>query len=145
VRYVRRRNAGYVTDQVVFAVALCVLGVVWAASRESWELSAAAAAGALAFGWWAVTRVDRGTTRQRWAWLAIQVAGVAAVALVLVSTGGDGLCGYGVALPVLVASWWLAGYVLNRRPARRPVTTTAPVEARRAGNADARDAFGRKD
>jgi len=145
VRYVRRRDSGYATDQVVFAVALCVLGAVWAASRESWELAAAAALGAFVFGWWAVSRADRGTTRQRWAWLAIQVVGVAVAGLVLVREGANGALRYVVALPVLVGSWALAGHVLNRRPARRVASAAAPVEARRVGNRDARDAFGRRD
>jgi len=145
VRY-RRRDTAYWTDQVVFASALCVAGCVWAVSQQNWKLAPTAAAGAFAFGWWAVSRADRGTTGQRWVWLAIQVAGVMVAAVVLVRTGGDGVWGYGVAVPVLVASWALAGYVLNLRPARRRVATTAaPVDARPTANADARDAFGRDD
>jgi hypothetical protein len=131
MRSFRRRDAAYLTDQVVFAVALCVLGVVWALSRESWELAAAAATGAFVFGWWAVNRADRGTAGQRWAWLAIQVAGVGAAGVLLVREGADGASRY-LAVPVMVAAWALARYILNRRPAPRT-------------RAVARDAFGRRD
>jgi peptidoglycan biosynthesis protein MviN/MurJ (putative lipid II flippase) len=144
MRYVRRRDGAYLTDQVVFGVALCVLVVVWALSRESWELAAAAATGAFVFGWWAVSRADRGTPGQRWAWLAIQVAGVAAGGIVLVREGANGAWRY-LAVPVMVASWALAHYVLNRGPVRRVASVAAPVEGRRVGNSDARDAFGRRD
>jgi hypothetical protein len=144
VRYVRRRDAAYATDQVVFGVALCVLAVVWALSRESWEFAAAAATGAVVFGWWAVSRADRGTPRQRWAWLAIQAAGVAVAGIVLVREGASGASRY-LAVPVMVGSWLLARYVLNRRSAPRVASAAAPVVARRAGNSDARDAFGRRD
>jgi hypothetical protein len=144
MRHVRRRDATYATDHVVFGVALCVLAVVWALSRESWELAAAAATAAFVFGWWAVSRAGRGTAGERWAWLAIQVAGVGVAGILLVREGSNGAWRY-LAVPVMVAAWALARYVLDRRPAMRVPSVAAPVEARRAGNSDARDAFGRRD
>lgn len=144
MRYIRRRDGAYLTDQVVFGVALCVLVVVWALSRESWELAAAAATGAVVFGWWAVSRADGGTAVRRWAWLAIQVAGVALAGIVLVRDGANGASRY-LAVPVMVVSWALAGHVLNRRPGRRVASVAAPVEAPRVDSSDARDAFGSRD
>jgi len=144
MRSFRRRDAAYLPDQVVFAVALCVLAVVWALSRESWELAAAAATAAVAFGWWAVSRADRGTAGQRWAWLAIQVAGVAVGGIILVREGANGASRY-LAVPVMVAAWALARYVLNRRPVRLVPSVVAPVEPQRVGKGNARDAFGSRD
>ena len=140
MRHIRRRDGAYLTDQVLFGVALCVLVGVWALSRESWELAAAAATGALVLGWWAVSRADGGTPGQRWAWLAIQVAGVALGGIVLVREGANGAWRY-LAVPVMVASWALARYVLNRRSAPH----VASVEASGVGSSDARDAFGSRD
>ena len=152
----RRRDTAYWTDQVVFGAALCAIGFAWAVSRHDWKLAPTAASGAFLFGWWAVNRLDRGTLARRWAWLAIQVVGIAITAAVLIRTGVSGASGYAAAVPILLVSWLAASAALNGLPGRRPgdprdIEATVRVARRRRGVAverdrsDARDAFGRRD
>ena len=152
----RRKDASYVTDQVVIGTGLCAAGAAWATSRQSWALATTAAAAAFVLGWWAVSRLDRGTPPRRWSWLAIQVVGIVATAVVVVRTGVSGARGYFTAAPILVVSWLAASAVLNGLRGRRsgdPRAVEATVRAARRGRrvaaerdrSDARDAFGRKD